>query len=208
MAGGLVIWCCSEGLGLEGDGVAAPVAPPANHQAAKHDICSTLLHISCCDHADPYFFLLLLLPGPSMPTEPAPHVLTSHCCLPCPLCLCQCQFFACLQNRLACGGTLLPQRYRRLVIKAQSSLRYEEFDFSYYNRTRFAGLENDLPNCYCNALLQVSGFAWTGFMCFVVGSWLAVGGICVRMAAQLLLQRAPAGACNTKIVMHVGLLLI
>lgn len=61
-----------------------------------------------------------------------------------------------MQNRLACGGTLLPQRYRRLVIKAQSSLRYEEFDFSYYNKTRFAGLENDLPNCYCNALLQVS----------------------------------------------------
>jgi hypothetical protein len=63
-----------------------------------------------------------------------------------------------MQNRLACGGTLLPQRYRRLVIKAQSSLRYEEFDFSYYNKTRFAGLENDLPNCYCNALLQVRAY--------------------------------------------------
>jgi PAB-dependent poly(A)-specific ribonuclease subunit 2 len=59
---------------------------------------------------------------------------------------------------LASGGCLLPQRYRRLVIKAQSSLRYEEFDFSYYNKTRFAGLENDLPNCYCNALLQVCVF--------------------------------------------------
>jgi PAB-dependent poly(A)-specific ribonuclease subunit 2 len=50
---------------------------------------------------------------------------------------------------------LLPQRYRRLVIKAQSGLRYEEFDFGVYNKTRYAGLENDLPNCYCNALLQV-----------------------------------------------------
>lgn len=66
-----------------------------------------------------------------------------------------CAYTALLQNRLAAGGALLPQRYRRLVIKAQSSLRYEEFDFSYYNKTRFAGLENDLPNCYCNALLQV-----------------------------------------------------
>ena len=28
-------------------------------------------------------------------------------------------------------------------------------DFSYYNRTRFPGLENDQPNAYCNALLQV-----------------------------------------------------
>jgi PAB-dependent poly(A)-specific ribonuclease subunit 2 len=62
-----------------------------------------------------------------------------------------------LQHRLAEGGTLLPQRYKRLVIRAQSSMRFEEFDFTYYNKTRFAGLENDLPNCYCNALLQVCG---------------------------------------------------
>jgi PAB-dependent poly(A)-specific ribonuclease subunit 2 len=61
-----------------------------------------------------------------------------------------------LQSRLADGGVLLPQRYKRLVIRAQSSMRFEEFDFTYYNKTRFAGLENDLPNCYCNALLQVS----------------------------------------------------
>jgi PAB-dependent poly(A)-specific ribonuclease subunit 2 len=60
-----------------------------------------------------------------------------------------------LQHRLAVGGALLPARYKRLVIRAQSSLRFEEFDFTYYNKTRFAGLENDLPNCYCNALLQV-----------------------------------------------------
>ena len=34
-------------------------------------------------------------------------------------------------------------------------VRFEEFDFSYYNRTPFTGLENDLANCYTNALLQV-----------------------------------------------------
>ena len=35
-----------------------------------------------------------------------------------------------------------------------AGLRFEEFDFSYYNRTPFTGLENDLANCYTNALLQ------------------------------------------------------
>eukprot|EP00775_Hariotina_reticulata_P003366 gene3366-3641_t len=63
-----------------------------------------------------------------------------------------------VQHRLAIGGALLPARYKRLVIRAQSSMRFEEFDFTYYNKTRFAGLENDLPNCYCNALLQVLYF--------------------------------------------------
>ncbi|KAF8066299.1 Pan2 [Scenedesmus sp. PABB004] len=63
-----------------------------------------------------------------------------------------------VQSRLARGGALLPARYRRLVIRPQAGVRFEEFDFSYYNKTRFAGLENDLPNCYCNALLQVLYF--------------------------------------------------
>ena len=40
-------------------------------------------------------------------------------------------------------------------IKQQTGVRYEQFDFGYYNRTRFAGLENDLANCYANPLLQV-----------------------------------------------------
>jgi PAB-dependent poly(A)-specific ribonuclease subunit 2 len=60
-----------------------------------------------------------------------------------------------VQKRMAAGGVVLPARYKRVVIRGQSGVRFEEFDFSFYNRTRFAGLENDLPNCYCNALLQV-----------------------------------------------------
>ena len=35
--------------------------------------------------------------------------------------------------------------------------RFEEADFSSYNATPFAGLENDLANCYANALLQAGG---------------------------------------------------
>nr|XP_024386798.1 PAN2-PAN3 deadenylation complex catalytic subunit Pan2-like isoform X3 [Physcomitrium patens] len=57
------------------------------------------------------------------------------------------------------GQSWLPKTYRRVEIKqSQYKLKYEEFDFSYYNKTRFAGLENDIVNSYCNALLQVLYF--------------------------------------------------
>ncbi|KAG0613820.1 hypothetical protein M758_6G131500 [Ceratodon purpureus] len=57
------------------------------------------------------------------------------------------------------GQNWLPKAYRRVEIKqSQFKLKYEEFDFSYYNKTRFAGLENDIVNSYCNALLQVLYF--------------------------------------------------
>ncbi|KAH9536486.1 hypothetical protein CY35_16G002500 [Sphagnum magellanicum] len=57
------------------------------------------------------------------------------------------------------GSKRLPKAYRRVEIKqSQSKLKFEEFDFSYYNKTRFAGLENDIINSYCNALLQVLYF--------------------------------------------------
>lgn len=35
----------------------------------------------------------------------------------------------------------------------------QEFDFSRFNKTRFAGLENGIANCYANALVQVFLFA-------------------------------------------------
>eukprot|EP00798_Chlamydomonas_sp_ICE-L_P004951 gene4951-34729_t len=62
------------------------------------------------------------------------------------------------RKRVAEGGEVLPGRYRHVAIKTQSDTYFEEFDFSFYNRTTFAGLENDLPNCYCNSLLQVLYF--------------------------------------------------
>jgi PAB-dependent poly(A)-specific ribonuclease subunit 2 len=62
------------------------------------------------------------------------------------------------RRRIEQGGVLLPLRYQHIEIKTQSGYRFEEFDFSFYNRTRFAGLENNIPNCYCNALLQALYF--------------------------------------------------
>ena len=57
------------------------------------------------------------------------------------------------------GATWLPSRYRlqRVHVQRQAGLRWaDEFDFSFYNRTRFAGLENGVANCYVNSLVQVS----------------------------------------------------
>ena len=53
----------------------------------------------------------------------------------------------------------LPKGLKRVEIKQKPGRgRFEEFDFASYNSTRFAGLENNLPNCYCHAILQTLYF--------------------------------------------------
>lgn len=71
-----------------------------------------------------------------------------------------------------------PRSYKRTEIKAQTSGRFEEFDFSYYNHSSFAGLENDIPNSYCNPLLQVrNGCGLWACMCVF---WLTQGAGAVK----------------------------
>ncbi|KXX75827.1 PAB-dependent poly(A)-specific ribonuclease subunit PAN2 [Madurella mycetomatis] len=47
-----------------------------------------------------------------------------------------------------------PPMYRNLEIK-YSKFGVDDFDFGYYNKTRYAGLENHIPNSYANSLLQL-----------------------------------------------------
>ncbi|KAK4145241.1 ubiquitin carboxyl-terminal hydrolase-domain-containing protein [Dichotomopilus funicola] len=47
-----------------------------------------------------------------------------------------------------------PAMYRNLEIK-YSKFGVDDFDFGYYNKTQYAGLENHIPNSYANSLLQL-----------------------------------------------------
>lgn len=48
----------------------------------------------------------------------------------------------------------VPGIYQRIDIK-YSKFGVEDFDFGYYNKTQYSGLETHIPNCYANSLLQI-----------------------------------------------------
>lgn len=47
--------------------------------------------------------------------------------------------------------------YRSVEIK-YSKFGVDDFDFGYYNKTQYAGLENHISNSYANSLLQVLNY--------------------------------------------------
>ncbi|TPX70585.1 hypothetical protein SpCBS45565_g01672 [Spizellomyces sp. 'palustris'] len=51
----------------------------------------------------------------------------------------------------------MPKYYRRVEIK-YSKFGVEDFDFGFYNKTSYGGLETHIVNSYCNAMLQVLFF--------------------------------------------------
>lgn len=49
----------------------------------------------------------------------------------------------------------IPKKYRKTEVK-YSQNGYDDFDYDKFNLTNFSGLEANLPNNYCNPMLQVS----------------------------------------------------
>ena len=53
------------------------------------------------------------------------------------------------------GASLLPPRYRAVRQQRHAGARFEQITMAKHNQTRYTGLENDIANCYANALVQV-----------------------------------------------------
>ncbi|KZV99079.1 hypothetical protein EXIGLDRAFT_739011 [Exidia glandulosa HHB12029] len=51
------------------------------------------------------------------------------------------------------GANEVPRSYRKVEIE-YSKFGVEDFDFGYYNRTQYSGLETHIQGCYTNALVQ------------------------------------------------------
>ncbi|BDA40432.1 probable PAN2-PAN3 deadenylation complex catalytic subunit pan2 [Coccomyxa sp. Obi] len=62
------------------------------------------------------------------------------------------------RKRAAAGQSGLPEGYRYITLRQVHSSRFDDFDYALHNPTRFAGLENEIANCYANSLLQVLYF--------------------------------------------------
>ncbi|KAG0174836.1 poly(A)-specific ribonuclease [Apophysomyces sp. BC1015] len=54
-------------------------------------------------------------------------------------------------------GLMMPKHYHRVEIQ-YSKFGVDDFDFGYYNQTKFGGLETHIRNSYCNSLLQLLYF--------------------------------------------------
>jgi len=51
---------------------------------------------------------------------------------------------------------MVPKKYRKVVFKYSKLGEEENEMIQHYNKTNFAGLDPNVPNAYCNCMLQAS----------------------------------------------------
>ncbi|KAJ3339561.1 poly(A)-specific ribonuclease [Entophlyctis luteolus] len=59
-----------------------------------------------------------------------------------------------LEASIAFANSPIPKPYRKVQIK-YSKFGVEDFDFGFYNKTAYSGLETHIKNSYCNPILQM-----------------------------------------------------
>ncbi|KAK4119549.1 hypothetical protein N657DRAFT_581467 [Parathielavia appendiculata] len=92
-----------------------------------------------------------------------------------------------------------PPMYRNLEIK-YSKFGVDDFDFGYYNKTRYAGLENHIPNSYANSLLQLMHYTpLLRNMALQHAATACVGDLCLLCELGFvfdMLQKAEGSTCQ------------
>ncbi|AEO64295.1 uncharacterized protein THITE_2110294 [Thermothielavioides terrestris NRRL 8126] len=92
-----------------------------------------------------------------------------------------------------------PPMYRNLEIK-YSKFGVDDFDFGYYNKTQYAGLENHIPNSYANSLLQLMHYTpLLRNMALQHAATACVGDLCLLCELGFvfdMLQKAEGSTCQ------------
>ncbi|KAK4100548.1 hypothetical protein N658DRAFT_497289 [Parathielavia hyrcaniae] len=92
-----------------------------------------------------------------------------------------------------------PPMYLNLEIK-YSKFGVDDFDFGYYNKTRYAGLENHIPNSYANSLLQLMHYTpLLRNMALQHAATACVGDLCLLCELGFvfdMLQKAEGSTCQ------------
>ncbi|KAM0205245.1 hypothetical protein ACHAQI_009349 [Fusarium lateritium] len=93
----------------------------------------------------------------------------------------------------------VPVMYRTVEIK-YSKFGVDDFDFGYYNKTRYSGLENHISNSYANSLLQIMHFTPViRNLALQHAATACVGDICLLCELGYLfdmLQKADGSICQ------------
>ncbi|KAK4703268.1 PAB-dependent poly(A)-specific ribonuclease subunit 2, partial [Phenoliferia sp. Uapishka_3] len=97
-------------------------------------------------------------------------------------------------------STLTPSHYRKVEIK-YSRFGVEDFDFGFYNKTPYSGLETHITNSYTNSLLQALHYTLPErrFWIFAPGKWYLFNDFLVKPISE---EEALSYPSTWKLIFH------